>query len=71
MVKWLELCASIAKGKGLIPGQGIKIPQAIQCNQKKKKTNPMNCKFGQQSRWQVLPSSISLGSLPPASVVEY
>ena len=48
MVKWLELHASIAKGKGLIPGQGIKIPQAIQCNQKKKP--PMNCKFGQQSR---------------------
>ena len=69
MVKWLELHASIAKGKGLIPGQGIKIPQAIQCNQKKKP--PMNCKFGQQSRWQVLPSSVSLGSLPPASVVEY
>ena len=26
----LRLCVSIAEGTGLIPGQGIKIPQAIQ-----------------------------------------
>lgn len=31
----------------------------------------MNCKFGQQFRWQVLPSSVSLGSSAPASVLEY
>ena len=68
MVKCLGLCASISEGKGLIPCQGIKIPQAIRCRKKKKE---MNCKFGQQFRWQVLPSSVSLGSSPPASVVEY
>ena len=41
MVKWLGLGASIVEGKGLIPGQGIKIPQAIQCNQKKNKPSEL------------------------------
>ena len=35
MVKWLELHALTAKGKGSIPGQGTKIPQATQSNKKK------------------------------------
>ena len=37
MVQWLRLRASTAGGKGLIPGWGTKILQALQCNQKKKK----------------------------------
>ena len=36
MVQWLELSASTA-GPGSIPGQGTKIPQAIQHGKKKKK----------------------------------
>ena len=35
VVQWLELHASTAGGKGLIPGQGTKIPQAVWCDQKK------------------------------------
>lgn len=37
-VQWLELGAFFAVGSGLIPGRGIKIPQAAQSGQKKKKT---------------------------------
>ena len=36
VVQWLELCAFTAKGPGLVPGQGTKIPKAVQCCQKKK-----------------------------------
>ena len=28
-VQWLGLCASTAGGRGLIPGQGTKIPHAV------------------------------------------
>ena len=35
-VQWLGLCASIAGGRGSIPGQGTKIPQAAWCGKKKK-----------------------------------
>ena len=30
------LCTSTARGLGLIPGQGTKIPQAVWCGQNKK-----------------------------------
>ena len=33
--QWLGLWAFTAKGAGLIPGQGTKIPQAVWCDQKK------------------------------------
>ena len=36
-VQWLRLHASTAGGTGLVPGQGIKIPHAVWCSQKKKK----------------------------------
>ena len=36
-VQWLGLHASTAGGTGLIPGQGTKIPQAVQRGQKIKK----------------------------------
>ena len=36
-VQWLGLCTFTAKGPGLIPGWGNKIPQATQCSQKRKK----------------------------------
>ena len=36
-VQWLRLHASIAGGMGLIPGQGTKIPRAMQCGQEKLK----------------------------------
>ena len=35
-VQWLGLCAFTAVGLGSIPGRGTKIPQAMQCGQKKK-----------------------------------
>ena len=34
VVQWLRICAPTAEGTGLIPGQGIKIPNAAQCSQK-------------------------------------
>ena len=36
-VQWLRLCPSTAEDAGSIPGQGTKIPHAIQCDHKKKK----------------------------------
>ena len=36
-VQWLRLRASCAGGTGLIPGQGTKIPHAMQQKKKKKK----------------------------------
>ena len=33
MVQWLGLCISTAGGMGSIPGQGTKIPQAVQHEQ--------------------------------------
>ena len=37
VVHWLRLCAPIAGGSGLIPGQGTRIPHAAGCREKKKK----------------------------------
>ena len=37
VVQWLRICASIAAGMGLIPGQGPKIPYAIRPKGEKKK----------------------------------
>ena len=34
VVQWLGCSALTAQGPGLIPGWGIKIPQAVQCGQK-------------------------------------
>ena len=43
MVQWLGLRALTAVGLGLIPAQGTKILQAMQCgDQKKKKKNLWN-----------------------------
>ena len=36
MVQWLRLCISIARGRGSVPGQGTKIPQAAWRGQKNK-----------------------------------
>ena len=48
MVQWLGLLAFAAKGLGLIPGQGTKIPQAARHSQREKK------KKKKESRVQVL-----------------
>ena len=37
VVQWLRLHTFSARGVGSIHGQGIKIPHAAQCGQKKKK----------------------------------
>ena len=37
VVQWLGHHASTAGGADLTPGQGTKIPHAMQCGQKKKK----------------------------------
>ena len=34
VVQWLGCSVLTAQGPGLIPGWGIKIPQAVQCGQK-------------------------------------
>ena len=34
MVQWLKLCPFNAGSMGSIPGQGTKIPHAVQCGQK-------------------------------------
>ena len=39
VVQWLWPCTSPAGGPGSIPRLGTKIPQALQCSQKKKKRN--------------------------------
>lgn len=36
MTQWLQLHAFTAKGLGLIPGQGAKIPQAAHCGHKER-----------------------------------
>ena len=38
-VQWLGLSAFTAEDLGSIPGWGTKIPQAVQCGQKKKKVS--------------------------------
>ena len=46
MVQWLGLRASTAGGPGSIPGWGTKIPQAVWCDQKRKRNkqkNPLDC----------------------------
>ena len=37
VVQWLRLCTSTAGSLGLIPGQGTKIPHAMQCQKRGKK----------------------------------
>ena len=39
VVQWFGLCASVARGKGLTPGQGTKIPQAKWQKKKKERIN--------------------------------
>ena len=36
VVRWVGRCAFTAEGMGSIPGQGTKIPQAVQRSKKKK-----------------------------------
>ena len=38
-VQWLKLCTLTVEGLGSIPSQGTKIPQAMQCDQERDKTN--------------------------------
>ena len=35
-VQWLRLCSSTAEGVGMIPGQGTKVPHAVQHGQKER-----------------------------------
>lgn len=36
-VQWLRLCSSTAEGVGMIPGQGTKVPHAVQPAKKREK----------------------------------
>ena len=38
-VQWLGLCASTARGLGLFPGRGNKLPQAMQHDQNNNNNN--------------------------------
>ena len=60
-VQWLRLCASNAEGAGLIPGQGTKIPHAVQHCQKKKKKS-----LGFTSNISVLERSMNFSSTAAA-----
>ena len=70
MAYWLKLCASKAGGTGSIPGQGTKIPHALQCGQKienkqtSKETNAMEeitwIKTGVVSTFLSLPTLAAL-----------
>ena len=40
-VQWLRLCTSSAGGVSSIPGQGTKIPHAVDHDQKTKEKNPI------------------------------
>ena len=42
-VQWLTLCASNARSTGSAPVQGTKIPYAVQCGQKKTKSDTIKC----------------------------
>ena len=48
MIRWLGLCAFIAKGPDFIPGWGSKILQEVPCGNKQTKTKEIQnymCKF--------------------------
>ena len=69
MVQWLRLRAFTAKGLGLIPDQGTKIPQATQRSQKNKtKQNPNLATLGQHSGMTILIWSWGAGQRLPALV---
>ena len=54
--QWLRLCATIARGTGLIPGQRTKISHA-KCDQKnklEKKCYPLHFKFCKKKKRQLL-----------------
>ena len=59
--QWLRLCASDAERAGLIPGQGTKIPHAVQHRQKKKKI------LGFTSNISVLERSMNFSSTAAAA----
>ena len=54
-VQQLRLCISTARGTGLIPGLGTKIPQAPRCSQKNKQANKVKVREGRsyllQTSW--------------------
>ena len=71
MVQWLGLSAFAAKGTGSIPGWGIKIMQATQCNKKKKKKKDNNkqnqnllmiLRWLKKNTWSFYFTSVKLGS---------
>ena len=46
MVQCIGLCTSTSGGTGSIPGQGTKIPHAVQCSKKKKKKKSIGFNVG-------------------------
>ena len=52
VVQWLGLGTFTAVGSGSIPGRGTKIPQAVQCSQKKKKEKSIEPK--EVKPWETL-----------------
>ena len=53
MVQWLRLHTSTAGGAGSIPGWETKIPNAVQCGQKKKKIREENMVV-QKGQWKTI-----------------
>ena len=61
-VQWWRLHAFTARGTGLIPGQGTKIPHAIECGQNSfliKKVNRLLCKAGSSPSPEVFEQRLS------------
>ena len=65
-VQWLRLCTSTAGVTGLIPGQGTKIPHAVQCSWKKKKE-----KERKRERSKTTPRILGLSSRKAGDVIHW
>ena len=58
--QWLRLCMVIAKGKGLIPGQGTKISHARSVPKKREKVLKMDSSDGYKAMCMFLPLNYTL-----------
>ena len=57
MVQWLRLCTPTTEATGSIPGQRIRIPQAIRCDQK---NNNNNNKIQEKTSQVQMPSCLHI-----------
>ena len=61
MFQWLRLCKAMARGKGLNPGRGTKVPHPVCCSQQQEKSCGQHPQvFQLMARPQQLTASISV-----------